>query len=423
MKRYNAIIAFSIIVYIILAISSSFAILQINKNESKGYRVESNRIMHLLETNEEEGAIAMSRYQYIKKIKLLPVKETDKDAVQSFYEESPRYYEQIKPLYRDGELQAYVKFLYDLPNQQTSNVLLLLQVSLFLLEAIILLILWYLRANLIVPFQRLVSLPEELAQGHYKGIVKETKHRYLNYFMRGMGQLKDSLQTSRKRELQLEKEKKKMLLSLSHDVKTPLNLIKLYSTALQEDWYEEEAAKQQAIKQIGNKAEEIENYVETIITSAKEDVLDIPVVIGDFYLQDLMQRIQLMYEEICMLRQVEFRVFPYENKLLKGDIDRSQEVLENIIENALKYGDGRCIEIRFEEEEYCQLVHVYNSGDCVSENEMNHIFESFFRGANSKGKQGSGLGLCICKDIMHKMDGEIFTQCKDEGMVFTLVFR
>ena len=65
----------------------------------------------------------------------------------------------------------------------------------------------------------------------------------------------------------------------------------------------------------------------------------------------------------------------------------------------------------------------FNTGQPVSDNDFNHIFESFFRGSNSGGKQGNGLGLYICREIMHKMDGEIFAQKEEECMAFVLVLR
>ena len=113
----------------------------------------------------------------------------------------------------------------------------------------------------------------------------------------------------------------------------------------------------------------------------------------------------------------------FDNKLLRGDLSRSQEVLENLFENALKYGDGRRIEITFEEEDYCQLIHIFNSGDTVSDSELNHLFESFYRGGNRQGKPGNGLGLYICHELMMKMEGMIYAQKKKDGMMFTLVFQ
>ncbi|MFR1296105.1 MAG: histidine kinase dimerization/phospho-acceptor domain-containing protein [Coprobacillus cateniformis] len=107
-----------------------------------------------------------------------------------------------------------------------------------------------------------------------KGHIKEEKSRYLGRFMWGMGQLKDTLDVSRQRQIELMKEQKKMLLSLSHDIKTPLNLIKLYSKALEEDIYTNEQEKRNAMHQIGEKSKEIEKYVEEIIQSSREDILD-----------------------------------------------------------------------------------------------------------------------------------------------------
>ena len=112
----------------------------------------------------------------------------------------------------------------------------------------------------------------------------------------------------------------------------------------------------------------------------------------------------------------------YENRLLKGDLERSLEVFENIFENAFKYGDGRKIEITFCEEDYCQLIRIFNTGIPVTDNEFNHIFESFYRAENSGGKKGNGLGLYICREIMRKMGGEIFAEKLNDGMAFVLVF-
>lgn len=214
-----------------------------------------------------------------------------------------------------------------------------------------------------------------------------------------------------------------MLLSLSHEMKTPLYLIKLYSRALEDDLYSNQEERLYAIKQIGVKADKIESYMEEIIQSSREDILDLHVCNSEFYLSELIEQVLLIYREQCKLRHIELIVENYENKLLKGDLERSKEVLENILENAFKYGDGRFIEISFVEEDYCQLIQIYNSGMPVSDTEFNHIFESFYRGSNSKGLRGNGLGLYICRELMQKMEGVIFAQKVDEGMTFTLVFR
>ena len=112
--------------------------------------------------------------------------------------------------------------------------------------------------------------------------------------------------------------------------------------------------------------------------NAREDILDIQVRTGDFYLKDLMEKVLATYAEKCRVRMVDLMIASYENRLLKGDLERAVEVFENLFENAFKYGDGRSIRITFYEEDYCQLIRIYNTGDPVTDNEFNHIFESFF---------------------------------------------
>ena len=96
--------------------------------------------------------------------------------------------------------------------------------------------------------------------------------------------LRDTLNDSKAKELKLEKEKKLLLLSLSHDIKIPLSTIKLYAKALCEGIYDTEEKKLHAAKQIGNHALEIEEFVKEIITTSSEDILSIEVGYGEFYL-------------------------------------------------------------------------------------------------------------------------------------------
>ena len=109
--------------------------------------------------------------------------------------------------------------------------------------------------------------------------------------------------------------------------------------------------------------------------------------------------------------------------LVKGDKERVIEVLQNIMENAIKYGDGRQITIAFSEEEDCRLVSVVNTGSSIPEAELVHIFDSFYRGSNADHVKGSGLGLYICRGLMHRMDGEVFAEQSEDGFLVTVVIR
>ena len=82
---------------------------------------------------------------------------------------------------------------------------------------------------------------------------------------------------------------------------------------------------------------------------------------------------------------------------------------KNLIENAIKYGDGRRIEISFEKMDGCELITVSNTGCTLEAKELPQIFESFHRGNNADKVQGNGLGLFICKRLMSLMGGEVYT--------------
>lgn len=423
MKSYRKLIIVSLGMYILLACVSGIAISHMEVDYQHEYRVESNRIINQINDINEFDAIDLNDYTYIQDIEYMDKNIVEKSQVNKFYTESNQGQTQILPFYQENELQGYLKFIYRTPKTSTNKILMLMEGSLLILEIFILIVLWYLDKKMIQPFHRLNEIPIELAKGHFKGEIKEEKSRYFGRFMWGMSQLKDTLDVSQKRQLELLKEKKQMLLSLSHDMKTPLNLIKLYNKALNDGIYTDEDAIDNARNQIDVKVNEIEKYIDEIIKSSREDILDLQVNDGEFYLQDLMEKVLSVYEEQCKLRQIDLIVHPFENKIMKGDFERSQEVFENLFENAFKYGDGKCIEISFTEEDYCQLIHILNTGEVISDTDFNHIFESFYRGTNSKGQRGNGLGLYICRELMLKMGGTIFAKQGDEGMVFTLVFR
>ena len=94
---------------------------------------------------------------------------------------------------------------------------------------------------------------------------------------------------------------------------------------------------------------------------------------------------------------IKFTVAPFENKLISGDMDRAFEAVENIMENAIKYGDGKSVDITVTEEEDCQLIRIKNSGNPVKTEELPHLFDSFYRGSNAGTQEGNRKSVCFQK--------------------------
>lgn len=193
--------------------------------------------------------------------------------------------------------------------------------------------------------------------------------------------------------------------------------------ALRRNLYDSEEERNSAFDGIEHNVGEIKRYVQEISQVSREDFLTLDVNNTELYLLPIINKVLAYYNEKMQRLHIDFSIAQVDECLIYGDEDRIIEVLQNTIENAIKYGDGTEITISFEEEENCKLITVSNSGCDLSEDELPHIFDSFYRGSNSEKEDGSGLGLYICKELMHRMDGEVFAKiCGNEFRV-TIVVR
>ena len=280
----------------------------------------------------------------------------------------------------------------------------------------------YIDQKVLKPFNKLSNYSSELAKGNLSTPMKEEKNKNFGKFVWGMDMLRETLETNKKNELKLQKDKKTLILSISHDIKTPLSAIKLYSKALKEDIYDTPEKKKDALEGIDKNVLEIEKHVSDIVNASREDFLNLTVHMSELYLNDLITKIEILYKEKFMTLHTDFNIAPFDNCLIKGDADRLEEVLQNILENAIKYGDGRYVNIKIDEEEGYKLIEITNSGCSIKEEELPHLFDSFYRGSNAEKKDGSGLGLYIAKNLMKMMSGDVFTKINnDEFVVVTVV--
>ena len=283
-------------------------------------------------------------------------------------------------------------------------------------------VLIYVDLKVLKPFNKLSNYSTELAKGNLTSPMKEEKNKNFGKFVWGMDMLRETLETNKKNELKLQKDKKTLILSISHDIKTPLSAIKLYSKALKEGIYETPEKRNDALNGIDKNVKEIEKHVSDIVNASREDFLNLTVENKELYLSDLINKIEILYKEKFAHLHTAFEIEPYDNCLIKGDANRLEEVLQNILENAIKYGDGRYVKMHIEEEEDYKLIYITNSGSSINEEELPHIFDSFYRGSNAENKDGSGLGLYICKSLMRMMGGDIFAKIENnEFNVVTVI--
>ena len=403
MKSFNKIIAlaiaFNILIFVIVNVVPKFS-----KENSSILNVEINRVVREIK---ETGKIPdTDKYETIIGIS----KQTKDD---SFWIAENEYV--IREI--DGELYR-IDYIED---TDSSKEMLYINIALGIISLFLIIVLVYIRQNILKPFSEIINLPYELSKGNLTIPLKESKNRFFGKFIWGLDMLREKLEETRQSELELKKEKKTMVLSLSHDIKTPLSAIKLYAKALSNGIYKETEKQFEIYENINAKADEIEKLVSEIMRNETEDIITLDVKNGEFYLSEVIDGIKAYYGD--KLENTCFTIDNCNDCMLNGDADRLTEVLQNIIENAIKYGDGRNIGLSFFDEEDCRIITVRNSGCTLQQNEITHVFDSFYRGSNVGSKAGNGLGLYICRQLTKAMGGDVFAEIENDDMCVSVVCR
>ena len=409
MSKYKVFVIWIFIVEILLILLCNFVYIKEHGNAAhRLYRVEAKRVVTQIAeqnmTDEEIAAMDLSEYASI-----LHVSEFQANEICN----NDYVVEEINgSLYRI-EYRATQKY----------DVLFYMNGIMLGMMAVTGAVLLYVYQKVLKPFRSMSNLSLELAKGNLSTPVKEEKSKLFGKFLWGMDMLREKLEDNKEKELEFQKDRKTLILSLSHDIKTPLASIDLYAKALSENLYDSREKKEEALQGITRNVKEIKKYVDEIVTASREDFLNLEVVESEFYLSEVIKATEVFYRDKLSVLHTDFVVEAFSDCLLKGDKNRLIEVLQNIMENAIKYGDGENIRISYEDEEDCKLITVENSGCSLKEEELPNLFDSFYRGSNSHGIKGNGLGLYICRNLMRKMDGEVFAQIQGDTFCVTAVVR
>lgn len=418
MKKFDRICIVGIFVYIlaILGINIFFGHKDFS-DDNREYKVALNRVEQAIFEYEEEVGnppsnlkelykqAGLPSYASVLSIESIPSGDINQDTaaetLYSFLEADEKDYYII---ITDSNIY---KITYNPNIEENQGIIIYINLILGIVLIGMMIFCIYIRHNIIKPFNTLSDMPYELAKGNMRAPLKENKNKFFGKYVWGMNMLRENIEEGKERELEMQKEKKVLLLSLSHDIKTPLSAIKLYSKALSKNLYKTEEKRQEITESISEKVDEIEGYISEIVMASREDFLSFDVSNKEFYVKDTLDEVKDYYQEKMELNKIDFNLDMKNNCLVFGDKDRLTEVIQNLVENAIKYGDGQKIDICAFKEDDEYVISVKNTGCTLDEKELPHVFDSFFRGSNVEEKKGSGLGLYICRQLTHLMEGEI----------------
>ncbi|MBC6972431.1 HAMP domain-containing histidine kinase [Bacillus sp. Xin] len=234
-----------------------------------------------------------------------------------------------------------------------------------------------------------------------------------NYF----NLMAEKLEKTEMEKKQLEESKKRMLVHISHDLKTPITTIQGYVEALQMGLIKEEAKKQQALRIIHTKARLVTELIEDVFELSKLESTDYPFVTEILDISEFIREISAEYYGLFEEKHVHFQFeIPSQEILVSFNYTLLYRAISNVLSNALKYNpEGTNVFVSLIEDTQKIHINIIDDGIGIPNSIKEKVFEAFFRGDQSrKSDGGTGLGLTISKHIAEKHGGQIYLHT-DEG--------
>lgn len=203
---------------------------------------------------------------------------------------------------------------------------------------------------------------------------------------------------------------KSLITNISHQIRTPLANITLYSGLLKERIKDVEAVR--LADKIENNAGKLEFFMKELLKSsyAEQEIISVSPKIID--LETVIRRSCQAVELDAMKKKIQL-ISEYDTCKIFADLKWTEEVFTNILENAIKYSpNGSTVMIQTVLYESFACVRVVDNGIGILEEEQGKIFQRFYRGTNVTDKQGFGIGLYLAREVLRKQQGYIKVKSK-----------
>lgn len=210
--------------------------------------------------------------------------------------------------------------------------------------------------------------------------------------------------------------------TISHELKTPVALIKGYAGTLRRDDAEwDPQVIRDGLTVIEEEADRLTGLIENLLAASKLRAERMQLDLGDVALDELAAQVVERFRTQTQRHTLALK-FPSPFPLVQGDAVRLRQVLDNLVSNAIKYSpEGGTITVGGEIEDTHVTVYVRDQGVGISEDDQARIFDRFYRvdGNLSRKTQGTGLGLYLAKAIIEAHGGHIRVKSKPgEGSTF-----
>ena len=272
---------------------------------------------------------------------------------------------------------------------------------------------WFLARRFSGPIRRLSEKAEKLGD-------KDYSENYENGFCSELDALNETLDRTHEK-LGISKEFQMQLLSnVSHDLRTPLTMIKGYAEMIRDISWEDSEAMRSDLQVIIKESDRLNALVNEILEYSELQTEDVTKDMESINISELVQSSAERFEKLMQPENVVIEKDIEKDLTVNGDPGLLERALYNLMDNAVRHtGDGKKISVALKQKDGKKLISVRDYGNGIPAEEIDHIWDRYYTSRQRKGKGVSGLGLAIVKQIVQKHHGKCYAESKEgEGCTF-----
>lgn len=276
----------------------------------------------------------------------------------------------------------------------------------------------YIYFAMLRPFEKLKGFAEEISRGNFDIPLEYERSNYFGAFTWAFDSMRREIVRSRACEREAVENNKTVIATLSHDIKTPIASIRAYTEGLEAKLDSTPEKREKYLGVIIRKCDEVSRLTNDLFLHSLSDLDKLVITPEDIELCGFMEN--AVSEIAADNNDVHFRK-PYFSAIISADPKRLMQITENLIANARKYAKSDT-DVYITLTDGMAEIHFRDHGKGIPDENMPFVFGKFYRGKNSDGEQGSGLGLYIVKHITEQMKGSITLHNHSDGLEVTVAF-
>lgn len=268
----------------------------------------------------------------------------------------------------------------------------------------------YVYFMILLPFDKMEIFAGKIAQGNFDFPLNFERSNYFGAFTWAFDSMRKEITKARSCEREAIENNKTVIATLSHDIKTPIASIRAYAEGLEANLDSTYEKRMKYLSILMRKCDEVSKLTNDLFLHSLADLDKLKINMERLelcgFLECAVNEIAAEQNDICFYKP-DFTAF------VNVDRNRLMQITENLINNARKYAKSQ-IDVKMVNKDSNVEICFRDYGAGIVDEDMPFIFEKFYRGKNSQGEQGSGLGLYIVKYITEQMGGTvILDNCQD----------